>query len=203
MHLEVLVEEPSAKAALDRLLPKAMRSRHTFTVHAFTGKSNLRDNLLPRLRGYARRFQHDPVTLDWRIVVLIDEDRQDCLELKQAILDAGRTAGIAERVLARVAVEELEAWYLGDLTAIRAVYPRVPATLNKRKGLRDPDAVAGGTWEALDRILKKAGYPAGLQKIAAAEAIAPHMDPGRNISHSFRVFWQGVERLLGEAEVQR
>jgi hypothetical protein len=37
---------------------------------------------------------------------------------------------------------------------------------------------------------------------STAEAIAPHMDPGRNISHSFRVFWQGIERVLGEAEVQ-
>jgi len=106
-------------------------------------------------------------------------------------------------VLARVAVEELEAWYLGDLTAIRAAYPRVPATLNKKRGLRNPDSVAGGTWEALDRVLKKAGYPAGLRKIAAAEAIAPHMEPGRNTSHSFQIFWQGVERLLGEAEVPR
>jgi Domain of unknown function (DUF4276) len=203
MHLEVLVEEPSAKAALDRLLPKAMMDRHTFTVHAFTGKSNLLDNLLPRLRAYALRFQNDPETAGWRIVVLIDEDRQNCVELKQAILDAGRTAGIHQRILARVAVEELEAWYLGDLTAIRAAYPRVPATLNRRKGFRDPDSVAGGTWEALDRILKKSGYSGGLRKIAAAEAIAPHMDPGRNGSHSFRVFWQGVERLLGEAEVQR
>jgi hypothetical protein len=184
------------------LLPRATTGRHTFTVHAFTGKSNLRNNLLSRLRGYALRFQNDPLTVDWRIVVLIDEDRQNCLELKREILEAGRTAGTEQRVLARVAVEELEAWYLGDLAAIRAVYPRVPATLNKRKGFRDPDAVAGGTWEALDRILKKAGYPGGLQKIAAAEAIAPHMDPGRNISHSFRVFWQGIERVLGEAGVQ-
>ncbi len=78
MHLEVLVEEPSAKAALDRLLPKAMVYRHTFTVHAFTGKSNLMGNLLSRLRGYALRFRNDPVTADWRIVVLIDEDRQNC-----------------------------------------------------------------------------------------------------------------------------
>ncbi len=106
-------------------------------------------------------------------------------------------------MLARVAVEELEAWYLGDLTAIRAAYPRVPATLNKKRGLRNPDSVAGGTWEALDRVLKKAGYPAGLRKIAAAEAIAPHMEPSRNTSHSFQIFWQGVERLLGEAEVPR
>ena len=32
-----------------------MMNRHTFTVHAFTGKSNLFGNLLSRLRGYAQR----------------------------------------------------------------------------------------------------------------------------------------------------
>jgi len=199
MHLEVLVEELSAKAALDRLLPKAMMNRHTFTVHAFTGKSDLMGSLSSRLRAYASRFRNNPVFADWRIVVLIDEDRQNCRKLKQAILDAGRAAGIAQSVLARIAVEELEAWYLGDLAAIRAVCPKVPATLNKKEGFRDPDLVKGGTWEALHKVLKEAGYPGGLRKIAAGEAIAPHMEPGRNTSHSFQVFWQGVERLLGEA----
>ena len=43
------------------------------------------------------------------------------------------------------------------------------------------------------------------QKIAAAEAIAPHMDLDLepNISHRFRVFQPRIVRVLGEPEVQR
>jgi hypothetical protein len=89
----------------------------------------------------------------------------------------------------RVAVEELEAWFFGDMDAVRAAYPRVPPTLERGAGYRDPDAIRGGTEEALQRVLQKAGYFAGgLRKIEAAGAIAKHMDPRRNSSRSFQVF---------------
>jgi hypothetical protein len=61
-----------------------------------------------------------------------------------------------------LAIEELEAWFFGDMDAVRALYPRVPETLEQRAGFRDPDAIRGGTWEALERILQRAGYFAGV-----------------------------------------
>jgi predicted ATPase len=42
-----------------------------------------------------------------------------------------------------------------------------------------------------------------LKSIAAASAIAPHMDPERKISHSFRGSSQAIVRAIGEPEVQR
>jgi hypothetical protein len=198
MHVEVLVEELSAKKALDLLLPKILGEPHTFVVHDFQGKADLLGSLPVRLRGYAARFKKDDSTADWRIVVLIDEDRADCHELKEQVLADARRAGLAERVLARIAVEELEAWFFGDIEALCAVYPKLPATLPKQAKYRNPDAIAGGTWEALDRILKKASYSAGLQKIAAAEAIASQMVPERNRSRSFRTFRQGLLRIVQE-----
>ncbi len=198
MHLEVLVEELSAKKALDRLLPKILGKAPTFAVHDFQGKADLLGSLLARLRGYAARFKKDKTTADWQIVVLVDEDRADCRELKRLLTASARQAGIADRVLNRIAVEELEAWFFGDIEALRACYPRVPATLAKQAKYRDPDAVAGGTWEALDRILKKASYAAGLQKIAAAEAIASHMVPERNRSQSFQTFLRSLLQIALE-----
>ncbi len=94
-------------------------------------------------------------------------------------------------------VEELEAWYFGDIEALRTAYPRLPASLGAKATFRNPDAIAGGTWEALDRELKRAGYREGLAKFAAAQAIAPHLDPERNRSRSFQVFRDGVRRMAG------
>ncbi len=55
---------------------------------------------------------------------------------------------------------------------------------------------------AFERILQKRGYcKTGLRKIEAARAIAAHIDPGRNRSHSFSTFcWsQSSHRLLVRA----
>ena len=48
----------------------------------------------------------------------------------------------------RLAVEELEAWFFGDVDAMATAYPRVPRTLAQRAPYRDPDRIKGGTWEA-------------------------------------------------------
>lgn len=99
-------------------------------------------------------------------------------------------------VLNRIAIEELEAWFFGDVEALRAAYPKVPATLGSQARYRDPDAIVGGTWEALERVLQGKGYHrGGLQKIKAAKEIAAHMDPARNRSRSFRVFMEGLAAL--------
>lgn len=194
MHVEIYVEEPSAKAALDVLVPRIIGKEHSFKVHNFRNKQELLREIPKRLRAYASWMPDD-----WRIAVLVDEDRQDCRGLKARLDQAATDAGINERVLSRVAVEELEAWFFGDFNALSAVYPRLPATLPRRAGFRDPDAIAGGTWEALERVLRRAGYRAGLIKTENAAKVAARMNPDGNTSHSFRVFRDGLRRLVGRA----
>lgn len=202
-HLEVLVEERSAEALLVHLLPKLLGDDTTFDIRVYNGKQDLLKKLPARLRGYS----HSIDDTGTRIVVLVDEDRQDCRALKQQLEDAAAEAGLTTKtsappgapfvVLTRVAVEELEAWLFGDVEAIRTAYPRVPTHLANQRGFRDPDAIAGGTCEQFERVLKRAGYHrGGLPKIAAANNIAPHMEPGRNRSGSFRHFVTGLEALL-------
>lgn len=194
MHFEVYVEEPSAEAALKELLPRILGDAHSFHVHAFRNKQELLRKFPSRLRGYSSWLP-----ADWRVVVLVDEDRGDCHALKATLLDSAAQAGLDDKVLARVVVEELEAWYFGDIPALRSAYPRLPQTLASKAAYRDPDAIAGGTWEALDRELKRAGYRAGLAKVLAARAIAPHMSLDANRSRSFRVFVHGLRTLAGVA----
>jgi len=203
MHIEFLVEEPSAEAALNNIVPRIIGARNTFRVHPHQGKQDLLKSLPKRLRGYARWLP-----ADWRIVVLVDEDREDCRQLKArlelAAFDAGLTtrgaAGAASRiqVVNRIAVEELEAWLLGDGEAVRAAYPRVSKTFETRAKYRHPDAITGGTWEALEQLLQRAGYvPGGLAKVSVASSISRHMDPSRNRSSSFAVFHRALAELVG------
>ncbi|MGH3928087.1 MAG: hypothetical protein ACRDTT_35370, partial [Pseudonocardiaceae bacterium] len=57
--------------------------------------------------------------------------------------------------------------------------------------------IAGGTWEALERVLQARGYHlGGLAKVAAATEIAEHMNVDVNRSRSFLVFRDGVRRLV-------
>ena len=86
----------------------------------------------------------------------------------------------------RIAIEELEAWYFGDWPAVCAAYPKVSAHVASKAGYRDPDSIAGGTWEAFERVLQRHGYfRGGLAKIEAARALGAAIDPARNRSVSF------------------
>jgi hypothetical protein len=190
-QVEVLVEDPSAAAALELLLPRIL-GRIPFVMHPHRGKSDLISKLPGRLRGYVAWLP-----ADWRILVVVDSDHGDCRTLKRTMEDAAARAGLRTRsaggggtpwvVVNRIAVEELEAWFFGDWAAVRAAFPRVDANVPRRAPYRDPDRIRGGTWEALERVLQSAGYfQSGLPKIEAARAIASHMNPTVNTSRSFQ-----------------
>jgi len=103
------------------------------------------------------------------------------------------------RVLNRIAVEELEAWFFGDVEAINQAYEGVPLTLGTKSAYQDPDAIKGGTWEAMERELQRAGYfKGGLAKIKAARAISANMVPSRNRSRSFQLFRKGLLDILAQ-----
>ncbi|MDQ1295589.1 MAG: hypothetical protein QG608_3474 [Actinomycetota bacterium] len=205
VNLETLVEEPSAKVALDLFLPRLLPDGVAFTVHAFEGRHQLLTRLEQRLHG----FRH--YGSDTRILVLIDRDNDDCRALKEALERAAATVGLptlAEsggpdiiRVCNRIVCEELEAWFLGDPKALCTAYPKVKPGYASGAKFRDPDAITGGTWEALLDLLKKAGYyrdRARLPKTEIARAVAPYLVPDRNTSPSFRAFVDGTRRLVGD-----
>lgn len=203
MHLVVLVEEPSVEVVLQTLLPTILGPERSFDVIVHQGKADLLAKLPGKLTGY-RAWIPD----DWRIAVLVDEDREDCRKLKARLERVAREVGFRTqsaraagggsfKVLNRLAIEELEAWFFGDVPALRAAFPRIPDSLASKAQYRDPDAIAGGTWETLERVLQRAGYyPAGLAKIDAARSIARWMIPARNRSRSFQVFVEGLREVL-------
>jgi hypothetical protein len=139
---------------------------------------------------------------DWRIVVVMDRDDGDCNVLKEQMEREARSAGLRSRsrsgalpwqIVSRIAIEELEAWYFGDWSAVRQVYPRVAATVPAKEAYRSPDAIQGGTWEALERILQRAGYfRSGLRKIEIARNLGQKINPNHNRSRSFVAFREAL-----------
>ncbi|WP_341737027.1 MULTISPECIES: DUF4276 family protein [unclassified Microcoleus] len=201
------MEEASLESALTQLLPKILPSTVTFKIHAFRGKDDLICKLPNRLKGYQAWLPPD-----WKIVILIDEDREDCLKLKKQLEDISILAGLITKsscqknksfqVLNRIVVEELEAWFFGDVEAICQAYPKVSANLANQQPYRDPDAIKGGTWEALERVLRRAGYhQGGLEKYKASSEISKYMNPESNRSKSFQVFCQGLLESIDSSQV--
>ena len=199
--LIVFVEEYSMEAAIENLLPKLLGDIE-FQIIRFQCKDDLLKKTPERLRGYASWL---PVNS--RILVLVDRDDDDCVLLKSRLENMAVEAGLQIKctaaqgqvfqVVNRVVVEELEAWFFGDWSAVQAAYPRVPATIPQKARFRDPDAIVGGTWEELERVLKNAGYfSTGLRKLEFARTVAQHMEPHRNTSRSFHAFTGAVRAAL-------
>ena len=226
MHFEIYVEDFSGKKALDILMPKIIGDGHTFEVFGYKGISrkipeNLRgqtdpskrvllDRLPQLLRGRGRTHATYS-TFNYRAAVIVVCDLDDrCLkEFRQqliAVLDACNPKPEARFC---IAVEEGEAWLLGDISAVKTAYPRARNTvLNDYQN----DAICG-TWEILadavveggSKALKSQGYPAiGIEKSAWAENIAPHMDINNNASPSFQYFLKKIRELIQDrADAER
>ncbi len=203
-HFEILVEEQSMEVFLTPVLPQIVGTRATFAIHAYQGKSDLLKKLGSRLRGYSKWLP--PST---RIIVLVDRDNGDCNQLKKrledeaaeaATLSRSAAAGGPWRVANRIAVEELEAWYFGDWASVRSAYPAVPGTIPRKAKYRNCDAISGGTWEALEKILNQAGYfQGGLRKVEAAIQIGRFFNTDTCSSPSFSAFKNALTEAVNTA----
>jgi len=216
MHFEILVEDASGKIALESILGKILGPNgqdHTYRIISYKGigriptdlkgktdpqKRILLDRLPKLLRGYGKSLQNSPAA----VIVVVDLDDKDCLVFKQDMLDILDDCNPKPTTLFRIAIEEGEAWLLGDRNAVKAAYPRA-----KEQFLNDyeQDSICG-TWEKLaDAVypggaqeLKRLGWPhTGQTKCEWANNIAPHLDVENNQSRSFQIFCDGIRNLAG------
>jgi hypothetical protein len=201
-QIEFLVEEPSAEEALRHVLPKLVRERARWKLVNLGSKYKLLKVLPDRLAAYRDRIARGE---QLRVVILVDRDEDDCAELKRRLEGMAQTAGLMTKtspdahgqfhVVNRIAVEELESWFIGDTAALRLAFSSLPPVDASKGIFRNPDN--GGSWEALHRFLKKHGiYKSSYPKIDAARRIAPKLNLQANRSRSFQAFIQGVEALL-------
>jgi len=212
MHIEILTEDSSGRRLLEHLIPKLIGQQgepHTWRLHAYRGVGRIPANLspasdpakrilldqLPRLlRGYVRTPGVDAV------VVVLDADNRDCAAFLSELQTLAASCGAAGLTLFRLAIEEVEAWYLGDRAALLRAYPAT-----KSRVLDDyiQDAVCG-TWELLAEAvhpggvhaIRQTGWPlAGQVKHEWADRIGPLLDPAVNESPSFGKLRDGMRRL--------
>lgn len=175
-----LVEERSMAVFLKGLLPRAFPGLD-FLCSEYEGKHDLTSSIPRMLR-------------DWRtpgdcFVVVHDNDRKDCRKLKSG-LRAQCKEGRREDTLIRIACQELEAWYWGDLPALAKAYEE-PAVqkLAMKSQFRKPDEIPHPYREIKQRIRE-------FKKISGARLMAEHMNPKNNRSPSFRIFMRGVAALV-------
>lgn len=184
MELVFMLEEPSAKNFLDRLLPRVIPEGITFRTIPHQGKSDLQHSLPIKLRSW--------LNPEVRFIVLQDKDSLNCMDVKAGLIEICRRAGRND-VLVRIACYELEAWYLGDFDAIQSVYPRFNAArVRNRARYRIVDNVVKPS-DHLKRLIPE------FQKGAASRMIPDHIDIDNNTSSSFRSFIQGVRDICAGA----
>ncbi|MBC6991025.1 DUF4276 family protein [Hymenobacter sp. BT491] len=202
MQVEFLLEEESAEDALRQLLPRVLPAHYVPRFRVFAGWQDLMGQLPALMRGYQRRIGQ-PAQHELRIVVLLDADgvaEARAAKQEEAAIAAGLLTYVQAKegqhfhVFNALAVQELEAWFLGDRDAIMSAYPKVKT--HHFKGIdREPDNPPKPN-EVLWRILKEAGlFASGKRKREWAETIAPHLNPEQNTSLSFQYFREGLRRL--------
>jgi len=208
MHVDILVEDISGKHMLDVLVPKIIESSHTFQVRYYKGIGRLPKGMspnsepqkrilldqLPRvLQGFGKTFAGYPRNCPAAVIVVCDLDDRCLKAFRTELLGLLKRCNPAPETRFCIAIEEGEAWLLGDLHAIKSAYPQAQHPVLRSY---TNDAVCG-TWEKLAEAI----YPGGAEKLRAsgwsiighqksiwAQEIAPHMRIDDNQSPSFCYF---------------
>ena len=206
MRIHILVEGPSEKAFLELWLPRFLPPQHSFKIIPHRGKGRipgdpsrkphpkrqgLLDQLPAKLRAYGRELRPDTD----RILVLVDLDLDDCLDLKRRMLDLLDYCSPPPVALFRIAIEETEAFYLGDKSAIRTAFPK--CKLSKMDSYIQ-DSICN-TWELFREVIGDTAE----DKVEWAKLMGPHLTAQwkgvlANSSNSFRQFCKGILMLAGE-----
>ncbi len=202
MKVHILVEGPSDRVFLEGWASRFLRA-HELQPHPHQGKGKLpsrkrwgkapdRNNrsLLHQLPAKLRAWNSSLDPQEHRVVVLLDADTDDIGKLRQEVEAAATELAPRLQVLVALAVEETEAFYLGDLAALKAVWPQ--ADMEKARAY-EPDSVCG-TAELFGKIVGDGG----LNKVDWASRISPRLTtkPAESRSPSFRRMCQDLQALL-------
>ncbi len=216
MHFEILVEDLSGKATLDILMPKIIGKQHTCRVICYRGIGHIPKNLkshtdvhhrilldrLPDiLRGYGKTYTDNPAKYSTVLVVICDLDEKCLKTFRQLLLDMLNECKPEIETRFCIAVEEGEAWFFGDPSAIKKAYPKAKINILNRY---QNDSICG-TWEHLadaiypggsSVLVKKPWFVIGKEKSSWAETITPYMNVDINKSPSFCYFRDKIRELI-------
>lgn len=206
MHFAILVEDQSGKVMLDSIVPKIIGSPHTFEVYSYKGIGHIPKGLNPKtdpekrilldqlprlLAGFGKTFASYGNDYPASVIVVCDLDDRNLHAFTKELVDLLNKISHAPDTSFCLAIEEGEAWLLGDLPALRQAFPKAKNSVLSRY---ENDSICG-TWELLAdaiypggaKALRAQGYRTiGSEKSRWAREISPHMDINHNQSPSFK-----------------
>lgn len=217
MHIEFLIEDVSGAKMLENLLPKILPVTCTHRIRSYKGIGRkipagfkgdpaaakhriLLENLPRLLSGYGKTFGSYGEDYRAAVVVVCDLDRRDRSTFEDELNNLLQNCKYKPTAKFCLAIEEGEAWFLGDQPAILKVYPRCKMAVI-RNYMQDSIC---GTWEKLadaiypggSSVLLAQGFQTiGKTKLIWAEKITPNMDVDNNNSPSFCKFRDTVREL--------
>ena len=217
MHFQFLIEDPSGEALVKALMEKMQREypKITMDCKGFHGlgklpqkKGNpkelktgkLLNDLAVYLDGFNKRFVKVP-DYPVAVFVVIDNDDNDPAEFMEKLEGVAKAKNISIDHVFCLAIEEMEAWLLGDETALFDAYPNAKRNIYQTYA---QDSICG-TWEKLADVVYPGGCAkmkkdnpsyAGIGKIKMEWAIriGERMDIGRNVSPSFNRFIEEIRK---------
>jgi hypothetical protein len=219
-HIEILVEDSSGKKIIEILLNRIAGlpgEKCTYRIHPYKGigripkdlkgksdpqKRILLDRLHNLLQGYGKSFLNE----EYSVLVVVDCDTRNCIDFKNEMLAVLNKCNPKPVTMFRIAIEEMEAWLLGDLEAVNKAYPKArnDILISYRN-----DSICG-TWELLaDAVYsggkavlsKKSYFEIGTVKHEWAEKITPLVRIEENLSPSFHCFVDAIYKLSGVDKV--
>lgn len=212
MHFEILVEDQSGKIMLDILIPKIIGDEHTFNVKSYKGVGHISKNMkiavdaknkmllnnLPKLlTGYGKTWNAQNYK-EGIVIVVCDLDNKCLKEFRNELIRLLNNCNPTPETRFCVAIEEGEAWFLGDMNAIKRAYPNAKDVVLKTY---ENDSICG-TWEKLADAIYKGGTEAlkkqntGTEKCNWAKEITPYLNLDDNKSPSFNYFLKKIRELI-------
>lgn len=186
-----LVEEQSIKPVIEAVMSDIIdiEKGEWFDIKIHQGKRDLL-KAIPRVLPTLSKVPNT------KIVILHDQDQNDCLELKKLLVNTIEQVTCYCPYKIRIVCKELESWFLGDLQAIQKTFPKFsPAKFKNSAKFRNPDDIQYPSKELL-RIIPELAALSTLPKVRTAEAISRNLDINKNSSDSFNQFVDGVKALM-------
>lgn len=183
-HLVFLLEELSARRFLESVMLRITPSCRITYLH-FEGKSDLEKNIVRKIK-----YWREPDSL---FVILRDQDKGDCREIKSRIRKLCEESGKSDDCIIRMVCRELETFFLGELSAVELACSRkgLAKKFQGKEAFRNPDNIEKPSHK-LDSLM--AG---NYVKTRDAEAIGRHisLELGVNTSPSFNCLLKSLITL--------